>query len=216
MRAIMLASACGDAELTLHTTYMPYSRQDRVCSPGEADGFQEFQYIMSEFFDNIITVDLHNPNVYINAEAAKLGPDYSTLLSVRLLEPVTISVREGSAIVAPDHGAIVRAEDFADQFGGTLCTLNKERTPHGIVQSVEQPAMLESCTTVIIVDDICDGGATFLNAAEEIRKYTQASMYLIVSHGIFSAGTEKLLDVFADVYVLDNNYNRNRLNLLKE
>ena len=45
---------------------------------------------------------------------------------------------------------------------------------------------------VYIVDDICDGGRTFIALASEIRARNAGAVYLIVSHGIFSYGEEPL------------------------
>ncbi len=215
MRAIMLASACDSSYLILNTTYMPYSRQDRVCSEGETDSFFEFQFILGEFFDEIVTVDLHNPLV-ASSTTTNLKPDYSKLLSVRHKEAITTIVDSYSLVVAPDKGAIKRASDFAIEFDCEVTSMSKTRTTSCITQSVDEPEVMVKATNIIIVDDICDGGATFLAAAMEIRKYNkQANLYLIVSHGIFSAGTERLLEMFEDVLMLDNQYNRNRLcNLL--
>ena len=43
-----------------------------------------------------------------------------------------------------------------------------------------------------IIDDICDGGRTFIALAEEIRKRNVGKINLIVSHGILSYGEEPL------------------------
>ena len=45
---------------------------------------------------------------------------------------------------------------------------------------------------VMIIDDICDGGATFINLAKELKKYYVNRVDLFVSHGIFSKGIEVL------------------------
>lgn len=53
----------------------------------------------------------------------------------------------------------------------------------------------------IIIDDICDGGATFINIAKEIKKaYSCNHIYLIVTHGIFSKGFYELCDYFDGIY----------------
>jgi ribose-phosphate pyrophosphokinase len=44
----------------------------------------------------------------------------------------------------------------------------------------------------LIVDDICDGGRTFIELAKVLRPWTTGKIYLYVTHGIFSNG----LDVF--------------------
>jgi len=215
MRVIMLASATTANYLILEATYMPYSRQDRVCSEGEADSFFEFQLILDRFFDEIITVDLHNPLV-ARSSTTSLKPDYSKLLSVRNQETINTVVDSHSLVVAPDKGALKRASDFALEFDCEVTSMSKTRTAIGVEQSVDEPEVMANATNIIIVDDICDGGATFLAATMEIRKYNkQANLYLIISHGIFSAGTARLLEMFEDVFVLNNQYNKNRLcNLL--
>ena len=60
---------------------------------------------------------------------------------------------------------------------------------------------------VVIVDDICDGGATFINIAKEVKnqyknvdKHCQGKIYLIVTHGIFSKGFKELSKYFDGVY----------------
>ena len=51
-----------------------------------------------------------------------------------------------------------------------------------------------------IVDDICDGGRTFIELAKEIKKQTNTPIYLIVTHGIFSAGFDKLSDELDGIF----------------
>lgn len=42
--------------------------------------------------------------------------------------------------------------------------------------------------TCFIVDDICDGGGTFIGTAAMLKSKGAAKVVLIVSHGIFSKG----------------------------
>ncbi|UUZ75448.1 hypothetical protein LP414_27415 [Polaromonas sp. P1(28)-13] len=53
----------------------------------------------------------------------------------------------------------------------------------------------------LILDDICDGGRTFLELAKELRKLTTGKLYLYVSHGIFSQGCLHLARHFERIYV---------------
>lgn len=75
---------------------------------------------------------------------------------------------------------------------------------------------------IIIVDDICDGGATFI--AEYIylkNKFPNNKIHLIVNHGIFSKGIDLLFDYFetitctnsyTDIFVTSH---KKRLKILK-
>jgi ribose-phosphate pyrophosphokinase len=53
----------------------------------------------------------------------------------------------------------------------------------------------------IIIDDIIDGGQTFINIAKELKsKPLKGKIYLIVTHGIFSKGFAELSQYFDGIY----------------
>ena len=56
---------------------------------------------------------------------------------------------------------------------------------------------------VLIVDDICDGGRTFIAIAEELYKRNAGRVFLAVSFGIFSNGFDELSENFKHVYCTD-------------
>ena len=56
----------------------------------------------------------------------------------------------------------------------------------------------------LIVDDICDGGGTFLGLAQELKAKNAGNLYLAVSHGIFSRGFEELEKVFTKIFTTDS------------
>lgn len=45
---------------------------------------------------------------------------------------------------------------------------------------------------ILIVDDICDGGATFMLLTKDLYKRGAKSINLFVTHGIFSKGLKPL------------------------
>lgn len=48
--------------------------------------------------------------------------------------------------------------------------------------------------TICIVDDICDGGRTFIEAAKLLQRLEPKEIHLYVSHGIFSKGLKVLTE----------------------
>jgi ribose-phosphate pyrophosphokinase len=53
----------------------------------------------------------------------------------------------------------------------------------------------------VIVDDICDGGRTFVELAKAIHdSRPTAKVYLVVTHGIFSAGFGELNNHFPQIF----------------
>lgn len=54
-----------------------------------------------------------------------------------------------------------------------------------------------------LVDDLCDGGRTFIEAAKIIKTYNKSSS-LFVAHGIFSKGFDELLSYFDSIYTTNS------------
>ena len=62
----------------------------------------------------------------------------------------------------------------------------------------------------MIVDDICDGGQTFIELAKALEKQGAHQIFLYVTHGIFSKGLDTLKVYFSGVYCyhsLSNSFN---------
>ena len=77
---------------------------------------------------------------------------------------------------------------------------------------LEKEAIAQDC---IIVDDICDGGRTFIELAKVLKSKGAKDIYLYVTHGIFSKGIEVLREHFNHIYCyhlinykgnIDNNF----------
>lgn len=59
---------------------------------------------------------------------------------------------------------------------------------------------------ILIFDDLCDGGATFISEAKYlIKKFPDRKLHLFVSHGIFSKGFDELFKYF-DKIITTNSY----------
>lgn len=184
--------------LFLELPYVPYARQDRVAVAGEALSIKVFcNLINSQGYDSVIITDPHS-----DVTAALLNNvqivDASCFVSRVLQSPVFAG---GVAFVAPDAGArkrvmslakrmkvaqVVMAEKVRDVRTGEITGTAVENVP------VDVP--------LLVVDDICDGGKTFIELAKALRKQTTQDLYLYVSHGIFSKGIEALTPYFKQVF----------------
>lgn len=116
-------------------------------------------------------------------------------------------------LVSPDAGASKKIYKLAEQIGykGDIITCSKDRDKDGKLTKCVVPINLlyhyakdeHNPKDYIIIDDICDGGATFINIAKEIlSKYSdiKPKIYLIVTHGIFSKGINELNRYFNGMY----------------
>ena len=123
----------------------------------------------------------------------------------RLLSSFTdniLEINNMDYIIAPDNGAVKKASKIAEKFKLPLITCLKERdlatghiTKYRILDSIEKPGK------ALIVDDICDGGATFNILAKSLKEDTPVTeISLYVTHGIFSKGLDKLFENIDNIY----------------
>ena len=57
---------------------------------------------------------------------------------------------------------------------------------------------------LLAVDDICDGGRTFVELAKALKGKEYKSLNLLVTHGIFSAGFDELFANFDHIYTTNS------------
>lgn len=110
-----------------------------------------------------------------------------------------------AAVVSPDAGAEKRAGLVAKKLGVPLIHAWKTRDiKTGAITGFGcEPVYLESGTKVLVVDDICDGGRTFIGLAQALRDH-ELDLHLFVTHGIFSQGTEELRKHYSHIYCTDS------------
>lgn len=109
-------------------------------------------------------------------------------------------------LVSPDAGASKKIYKLAEKIGykGDIITCSKDRDKDGKLTKTVVPVTFEQLKSekdFIIIDDICDGGATFINIAKAIKdERKSAKIYLIVTHGIFSKTFGELSQYFDGIY----------------
>lgn len=85
---------------------------------------------------------------------------------------------------------------------------HKIRSPAGVNIKLDKTTreMIDRCVKpILIVDDLCDGGATFIEAAKCIREIVPAIyLSLFVYHGIFSKGVDHVAEHFEKIYTTNS------------
>lgn len=187
---------------SVHFDYHPYARADRRFHENEPFCLATFIENVVSIFDDVTllrvvtSMDVHSEvtkllwekhDVYF-AEASQ-----DVCLQSALPQSTTYTV-----VVAPDEGAkqkagkcatavkafaLIEASKVRDKETGRII---KTELPLGATQVVKGK-------DVLIVDDICDGGGTFLPLADALKAAGAKEVHLYVTHGIFSKG----LDVFS-------------------
>ena len=116
-----------------------------------------------------------------------------------------------TVLVSPDAGALKKIYHVAEAIGNRndIIIASKHRDiVTGSILETRVPGIHELSNDpldFIIIDDICDGGRTFIELAKAIRNARPTeefkdNIYLIVTHGIFSAGFKNLSQYFTGIY----------------
>ena len=169
--------------------YLPYARQDRAMVRGEALGVRAFANIINSLdFDAVTVWDVHSD--------VALGV-LNNSFNIPIENIITRDVIRDAVLVSPDAGSLKKVSKVAQTFGRKMIRADKTRSVvDGSITGTKVfgESISASDKDFLIVDDICDGGRTFIELAKELRKYifNDDKIRLYVTHGIFSKG----LDVF--------------------
>lgn len=217
---------CGIPKIELYVPYFLGARSDRQFENGSTHYLKEIicPIINSLNLNSVTVMDPHS-----DVLEACLNNFYKEnnfdLVKFALTDIDNRNdARERITLVSPDAGAFKKIFDVAKHFDiDKIITATKVRDlKTGKIQHTEiniknwNPEM-----NYVIIDDICDGGRTFIELAKAIKIHApSAKIYLVITHGIFSNGlfdlsaycdrvycTNSVKDIQADEY---SNYTVNK------
>ena len=194
-----LIRSLSKARITLWMEYLPYARQDKEVSNATTFALPTFCKLLDSLnVDHIVTVDVHS-----DVPKKLLKTNFTNLVPLSTIERIADKLNT-DYIVCPDKGATAR---YSTQINYPFITMNKERnqlTGELKMSGVVEKEVNLSNKSVLIVDDICDGGGTFILAAKELHRLGVKEVNLYVSHGIFSKGTTILEEAgIKNIYTKD-------------
>lgn len=192
--------------IDLEIPYFPYARQDRICATGQAFSLAVMSKLLNinteqfpkqrqsiKVWDvhSVVSEKLLGENTLFN-KVINVQPSEIILKSQALTDILTA---QDTVLICPDAGAKQRTQGIADVINAhrasniEIVYCEKNRDPvTGKIQNSHVNATDLSDKTAVITDDICDGGATFIGIAEELKKLNCQHVVLYVTHGIFSKG----------------------------
>lgn len=200
MRLLMyldaLDQAGGDRPDSVFIPYLPYARQDRVATDGDPFAIGALASILATAeISEVSSLDVHS-DVASEAFLAH-GIKLESISPVRYLAQflLAIGVRAHQAyFVAPDAGAAEKvalyAEDLLVQSPVIQCEKLRDPTSGKLsgFRVDNGPSKLPEGSSLIVVDDICDGGGTFVGVASALAAHFNwhHPLYLFTTHGIYS------------------------------
>jgi len=176
--------------------YLLGARSDRAMQHGDSIDLKVIADLINSMgFEKVLLFDVHS-------EAASLLIHNAVTISNRIL--VEQYTRHNAVLICPDAGAAKKTHDYFDWNTNITsivhCNKSRDMSNGKISLQVLEPKKCKDQNCVII-DDICDGGGTFLAIASQIQP---AHLSLVVTHGIFSKGMTELEKHFDEVIVSDS------------
>ena len=193
----------GTKDIELIIPYLPYARQDRLCDIGESFTLKIFcDLINSANFSKVTILDAHSDvgpallnncvNISNKEYVQRAAHDIQKMCDMDII------------LVSPDSGANKKVNQLFYGLPGLFtdvikCDKKRDMTT-GELSGFKVFCDDLNGQTCLIVDDICDGGRTFIGIAEALKAKGAGDIFLFVTHGIFSNGFEELNKHFMHIY----------------
>lgn len=175
---------------TLRIKYLPYARQDKPITNETTFALTPFAYMLNTLqFEEIIINDPHSD------VALKMIYNSRASYPVGMIIDV-MKLTESELLAYPDKGAVSKYVTLMGQTKEDPPFIFGEKVRDQITGRIASYSFSGEVfgRSILIVDDICDGGATFKLLAEQLLKAGALEVNLFVTHGIFSKGLRSLFD----------------------
>lgn len=184
----------GGVPSRLVMPYVPFGRQDRINEAGEPLSIKVFAGLINSLnFEEVHILDPHSDvtpalinNCIVVHQHDIFKENFEDMPDIKKI-----------CLVCPDAGAEKKTYKLAQEIGcNHILFFRKVRDPiTGDIKSLSLDNVMNipihdfHC---FIVDDICDGGRTFIEIAKILKPKNPIGIDLMVTHGFFTKG----LDVF--------------------
>ena len=184
---MLLRSFGGWPDINLMMPYLPYARQDKKTTNQTTWALSYFGGYLSRMeFNKIFAIDPH-PTIHpIYKILGSVHPDKAIQEALKACTP--------DVVCFPDAGAVARYQYKLGLPNEMVVTGYKRRDQETgeIIMSAIDGQVCEN--NILIIDDICDGGATFCRLAQDLKRLGANRIHLYVTHGLFTKGLQPLRD----------------------
>lgn len=199
----------GYENVVLDMPYIPNARQDRVKCEEDVFTLKYFaQMINSLGYTEVRVLDAHSNVSLALIDRVKNITPVSYINNV--INQIENSRGKKPLMFYPDEGAGKRYSGMIDLpycFG-----IKKRDWESGIIKGLDVSGETDSINgnDILIVDDICSYGGTFLFSAEKLKELGAQNIYVFVSHCEASILDGKLPDsgLITRIYTTDSIFNK--------
>tara|TARA_R110002124_G_scaffold263913_2_gene430405 strand:- start:1432 stop:2271 length:840 start_codon:yes stop_codon:yes gene_type:complete len=186
--------------IELFIPYFPAARQDRVMIKGEPLSVKVYADIINGLqLSKVFVFDAHSEVTPALVNNCEVIPNHT------FIKAVIKSIGNDVKLISPDGGALKKIYKVSEFLGGVeVVECSKSRdVKTGRLSGFKVYNDDLQGGDCLIVDDICDGGGTFVGLAQELKNKNAGKLYLAVSHGIFNKGFA-VLDCFEKIFTTNS------------
>lgn len=195
--------------------YMPYSRMDRTNEKNTAFSLKVLTQLLSEqtsALKEVFVLDPHSPETITKFKEYGMkaqAVDYS--LADEVMEFAGVNLDE-TWIVFPDNGAANRYDYY--KYPNVIICEKTRNFATGAIESIKakitrskSPITKEMNPNLIVIDDLCSYGGTFVKALEAIETHPTINFneaWLVVTHAEKAMEEGKVLEKYNKVFCTDS------------
>lgn len=190
------------------TVIMPLlyaSRQHRRKGRESLDCSMALQELQNMGVEDILTFDVHDPNIQNAIPLLSFDNIYPTYNIVRAMiqkDRAWFDDLENTIVISPDSGALDRAIYYAGVLGLNIGMFYKRRDYSRIVNG-KNPIVAHEYVgsdikgkNILIVDDMIASGESVLDIARELTERGAKKVYVAATFALFTEGLAKFDDYF--------------------
>ena len=186
--------------IDLFIPYFPAARQDRVMIKGESLSVKVYADIINGLqLNKVFVFDTHSEVTPALVNNCEVIPNHT------FIQEILKVIGKNIKLISPDGGALKKIYKVSEFLGGidvVECSKSRD-VKTGRLSGFKVYEDDLNGIDCLIVDDICDGGGTFVGLAEELKNKNAGKLYLAVSHGIFNKGFE-VLNCFDGIFTTNS------------
>ncbi len=196
MLVMLLADTFKHRNIYLELLYTPYARQDRRTSHVEPFSLRAFAKMINMCdFKRVTVYDPHSD------VTAALIDNIFVVKRLELVKKHYGDLHFDVVIVSPDAGAMKTNNEIANHFKLPHIVATKKRdTQTGeITETQVHTDMPLEGKNLLVLDDICDGGRTFVELSKILQKLNPQSIHLYTTISISQKGRDAVEPFFDTV-----------------
>lgn len=191
---ILAASILGPAaDITLIAPYLPYMRQDKAFSPGEAVSQAAVGRLLAAYFNRFVAFDPHLHRTHDLGAVFGGKPARALSAADVIATYIRHTLPRGALLIGPDEESLPLVGKVAVLAGCEWSVARKQRFGDRQVEIALPDSVLFGNRAVVIIDDVISSGHTIAVLAAALTGAGAASVTVCATHALYDAAAAEMM-----------------------